>query len=487
MAIIALKKPLIALVGRPNVGKSTLFNSLTRTRDALVANQSGLTRDRHYGEGKMGCPGAYWVVDMGGIGESGLDSANLALQQQIAAQAYRAMQEADGLFFVVDGRQGLCAGDFAIADGIRPLNKPVWVLVNKTDGLDEVVACAEFSRLGFAAISPISAVHGYPLPELMLEVCQAWQIAVSEESSESSESSEKLPEKAESIRVCIVGRPNVGKSTLVNRLLGEERVLTADEPGTTRDSIEIPWVYQGQAYTLVDTAGIRRQGKISEAIEKFSVIKSLAAIQGSHVVILVVDAQAGIHEQDAHLLGKVIESGRALVIALNKGENLSHEQRRHTVATLERRFAFVDFARIHWISALRGIGIKALMRSVSSAYQMAMRHFSTHELTAILQQAVQSYAPPQAQGRAIRLRYAHQGGHNPPLLIIHGNRTEHLPDSYKRYLINTYREALQLHATPLRMVFKTGDNPFAGIKNPLTERQQKKRQRQREYLKGLKK
>lgn len=475
-------KPLIALVGRPNVGKSTLFNCLTRSRAALVANQAGSTRDRHYGEGKVGCINGYRVVDMGGIGlgETAMDSL-------VAAQARTAMAEADTIFFLVDGRQGWCAVDQTIADAIRPLGKPVFVIVNKTDGVDETVACAEFGRLGFAEIIPIAASHGHNVTALMEWVCGLWQ-AEAEPEAEIEAESEATPEAEppiddSRIRVCVVGRPNVGKSTLINRLLGEERVLTFDQPGTTRDSIFIPFERNGKAYTLIDTAGIRRRGKISETIEKFSVVKSLESIKQANVVILVVDAQDGVNEQDAHLLGTVLDSGRALVIAINKWDGLDDDQRQHTRITLERRFAFIDFAKIHWISARHGTGVGEVMRSVDSAYKMAMRRFSTHELTDLLQRAVTECAPPQAQGRAIRLRYVHQGGHNPPLFIIHGNRTEQLTEAYKRYLSNTFRQYLKLSGTPVRFEFKTGENPFAGIKNPLTERQQQKRKRLQAFTK----
>lgn len=460
--------PVIALVGRPNVGKSTLFNRMTRTRDALVADVPGLTRDRKYGDGRVG-ERPFIVIDTGGLSGDSDDLDGL-----MAQQAWQAIGEADLLFFLVDARDGLNAGDEAIAKALRRTGKPLMLVVNKTDGVDTDSAMAEFYTLGLGDMHPIAAAHGRGVTTLM-ELAMA-----------------QLPESIEapgetvddnSIRVAVVGRPNVGKSTLINRILGEERVLAFDRPGTTRDSIFIPFVRDDVAYTLIDTAGVRRRARVQEVIEKFSVIKTLQAIDAAHVVILVLDAQQEISEQDASLAGYIAEKGRALIVAVNKWDGLDAHERNQIVDQLDRRLPFLGFAATRFISALHGSGVGDLFPYIQKAYTSAMCELPTPRLTDILERAVQEHQPPLVRGRRIKLRYAHQGGRNPPVIVIHGNQTERVPATYKRYLVNTFREALKLTGTPIRMEFKTGDNPYKGRKNKLTGRQQKRKQRLMRHVK----
>ncbi len=459
-------KHVIALVGRPNVGKSTLFNRLTRSRDALVADEPGLTRDRRYGQARHQGRG-YIVVDTGGLsGEGGIDSL-------IEKQATLALQEASGVLFLVDGREGLTAGDQRIAEQLRNLGKPVFVVVNKTERQQKELLTAEFFQLGLGQPLPISAAHGEGVGDLLDEVFEQLPPAETDE-DESQEHGAK---------VAIIGRPNVGKSTLVNRLLGEERVLAFDLPGTTRDSIFIPFEKDGQHYTLIDTAGVRRRGRIADKIEKFSVIKTLQAIDVANVVILVIDAQSGIGSQDASLLGYAIDAGKALLIAVNKWDGLSPEQRERVKTELDRRLRFIDYASIHFISALHGSGVGKLMAVVQQAYEKSRAQFPTPLLTRILEDAVASHQPPLVKGRRIKLRYAHQGGQNPPRIVIHGNQVDQVPDSYRRYLANVYRKVLQLEGTPVRIEFRGGDNPYKGRKNTLTKRQIAKRKRLKKYIK----
>jgi len=460
--------PVIALVGRPNVGKSTLFNRLTRTRDALVANVPGLTRDRKYGDGKIG-DRPYIVIDTGGLTGDEED-----LEGLMAQQSWQAVEEADLVFFMVDGRDGLTAGDELVASALRRTGKPQLLVVNKTDGVDADTVSADFFALGMGEPQPIAAVHGRGVNALM-DTAMALLPAPSE-----------IPVEAiddDRIRVAVVGRPNVGKSTLINRIMGEERVLAYDMPGTTRDSIFIPFERDATAYTLIDTAGVRRRARVKEAIEKFSVIKTLQAIDAAHVVILLLDAQQEISEQDASLAGYIAEKGRALILAVNKWDGLGEHERSTIVEQLHRRLPFLDFATTCYISALHGSGVGELFPYIEKAYASAMREMPTPALTAILEKIVQQHQPPLVQGRRIKLRYAHQGGRNPPLVVIHGNQTERVPATYKRYLENAFRKGMKLSGTPIRIEFKTGSNPYEGRKNKLTGRQVKRKTRLMRHVK----
>jgi len=463
-------KPVITLVGRPNVGKSTLFNRLTHSRAALVADLPGLTRDRIYGDGKIG-DRPYMVVDTGGLtGEKG--GAKEDIVGLIAEQARQAMQEADVIVFLVDGRGGLTAGDAQIANYLRQLGKRIFVAVNKSEGVDPHIAAAEFQALSLGQPHAISSAHGNGVAQLMAAVL-----------AELPEVSAENINEQEGIRVAVVGRPNVGKSTLINRMLGEERVLVYDQAGTTRDSIYIPYERDGQRYVLIDTAGVRRRARVEDVIEKFSIVKTLQAIDAAHVVIMVLDARESVHAQDLTLAGMVVERGRALVIVVNKWDGLPPEQRQQVKTDIDRRLPFLDFATLHYISALHGSGVGDLFDAVLGAYDAAMRKMPTPELTRILTQAVIHYPPPLVKGRRIKLRYAHQGGSNPPLIIVHGNQTASVPAAYQRYLINTYRDVLRLQGTPVRIEFKSGTNPYAGKKNVLTRRQVTKRRRQQRHIK----
>jgi len=451
--------PVIALVGRPNVGKSTLFNRLTKTRDAIVADFPGLTRDRQYGEGRLG-DRPYIVIDTGGIGEEEALVDNL-----MSEQSRLAIMEADHVFFLVDGRVGITGGDEAIANQLRQLGKAITIVVNKTDGVDQDIALADFYTLGFGEPFAIAASQGRGVKALIdshLETLVETEITAPEERG---------------IQIAIVGRPNVGKSTLVNRMLGEERVVVCDLPGTTRDSIFVPLERHGQRYTLVDTAGVRRRSKVDETVEKFSVIKTLQSIEQSHVAIMLFDGSEDITDQDLHLLSFIIDSGKALVMAVNKWDGLSTEQREQVKVSLGRRLQFADFAKLHFISAKHGTGVGDLYKSIQEAYKSATKELSTGKLNTILQHAITQHQPPLVRGRRIKLRYAHSGGHNPPIIVIHGNQTESLPHAYQRYLINTFREALKLVGTPIRLQMKSGENPYAGKRNKLTLSQQRKRKR----------
>jgi len=440
--------PVIALVGRPNVGKSTLFNFLTKSRDALVADFPGLTRDRKYGRGKVG--GAqYLVVDTGG-----LSGENDGIDELMAQQTRLAIEEADIILFLVDGRNGVSASDHIITRELRQIDKPVLLVVNKIDGVNTDTAVGDFYELGMGEPLPIAAARGRGVQQLMQQALDMLP--------EDQIEAELEDDPAAGIKVAILGRPNVGKSTLVNRLIGEERVLAFDMPGTTRDSIYIPFEKNGQAYTLIDTAGVRRRSRVHEAIEKFSVIKALQAIEESNVVIVVLDAQQEISDQDATLLGFVLESGRALLLAINKWDNLAEEQKEKIKHELDYKLTFLDFAEMHFISALHGTGIGHLFDSVQKAYESATRKLSTPRLTEILERAVEEHQPPMVRGRRIKLRYAHQGGRNPPIIVIHGNQVKSTPESYKRYLMNTYRKLLKLVGTPVRIEFREGKNPYEG-------------------------
>lgn len=436
-------KPVIALVGRPNVGKSTLFNRLTASRDALVSDFPGLTRDRQYGVGRVG-DRPYIIVDTGG-----LSGEREGIDVLMASQAMRAVEESDAVIFLVDGRAGLTSSDEDILRVLRTSGKPLVLAVNKTEGANPLMAAGEFARFGIRDVHCIASAHGSGVAAMMDEVLARFPVL-----------GEAEPVDDEGTRIALIGRPNVGKSTLANRILGEERMLTYDMPGTTRDSILIPFERDGRAYTLIDTAGVRRRSRVQEVIEKFSVIKTLQAIERAHVVLLVLDARQGIGEQDARLLGHVIESGRALVIAINKWDGLDPAERDSIRSALDRKLSFVDYARLHYISALHGSGVGDLFASIDDAYEAGQRSLSTPMLTRMLQAAVQRHAPPLVHGRRVKLRYAHQGGSNPPLIIIHGTQTHAVPDSYRRYLEGVFRDGLDLAGTPVRIEFRTADNPY---------------------------
>ncbi|WP_419642722.1 ribosome biogenesis GTPase Der, partial [Thiolapillus sp.] len=412
--------PVIALVGRPNVGKSTLFNRLTRSRDALVADQPGLTRDRQYGVGRIGNR-PYVVVDTGGIsGER--EGVEVLMDRQVRL----AIEEADHVFYLVDAREGLAGADEQIAAELRKTGKPITVVANKSESLDRDVAAAEFHSLGLGEPVAISAAHGRGVKPLVNRVLA--DLPPEEENDAEAEQ--------RGIQIAVVGRPNVGKSTLINRLLGEERLVAFDKPGTTRDSIQVPFEHQGRQYTLVDTAGVRRRARIAEAIEKFSIIKTLQAMEQANVVLLVLDAHQGISEQDATLAGHVVESGRALVVVINKWDGLQSDERDRIKSELERKLPFLSFAEVLFISALHGTGVGHLMKAVDAAYRAATRDLKTSDLTNILEQAIMEHQPPLVRGRRIKLRYAHQGGQNPPIIVIHGNQTESVPLTYQRFLVN---------------------------------------------------
>ncbi|MFT4518283.1 MAG: GTP-binding protein [Halioglobus sp.] len=460
--------PVIALVGRPNVGKSTLFNQLTRSRDALVADFPGLTRDRKYGAARIGSR-PFVVIDTGGItGEDfGIDSP-------MAEQSLMAIEEADAVLFIVDAREGLNATDQAVATHLRQRNKAFHLVVNKIDGLNEDIATSDFYSLGVETMYAIAASHGRGVTAMVEAILETFP-----EPEEHSE----LERYPNSIRVAIVGRPNVGKSTLVNRLLGEERVVVFDEPGTTRDSIYIDFERDGQKYTLIDTAGVRRRKNVRLVVEKFSIVKTLKAVADAHVVILVMDAHEGIVDQDMHLIGHCVDAGRGLVLAVNKWDGIDADQRAWIKTELDRRLRFADYADTHTISALHGTGVGHLYKSVGAAYDSATRKLNTNALTQVLEGAVFEHAPPMINGRRIKLRYAHAGGQNPPLIIIHGNQTGKVPNSYIRYLEKVFRRELKLAGTPVRIEFKTSENPFAVKRGKLTERQVQRKRRLSTYPK----
>ncbi len=493
--------PVVALVGRPNVGKSTLFNRLTRTRDALVADFPGLTRDRKYGQAQIE-EHDFIVIDTGGI-----DGTEEGVETKMAEQSLAAIDEADVVLFLVDGRAGLTPSDEAIAKHLRKIEKPAMLVVNKIDGIDADAASADFWQLGVDEMYQIAAAHGRGVTALLeralspffddliteddvvegeiedltgFEDQEAEQLDLTEEEAEAE--FKRLQEQP--IKLAIIGRPNVGKSTLTNRILGEERVVVYDMPGTTRDSIYIPMERDGREYVLIDTAGVRRRGKVHETVEKFSVVKTLKAVEDANVVLLVIDARENISDQDLSLLGFALNSGRSIVLAVNKWDGLDTEVKENVKKELDRRLGFVDFARIHFISALHGTGVGHLFESVEEAYKSATTRVSTSVLTRIMKMATEDHQPPMVRGRRVKLKYAHAGGYNPPVVVIHGNMVRELPDSYKRYLMNYFRKSLEIMGTPIRINFHNSANPFEGRTNKLTISQERKRKRMMSMVKN---
>ena len=505
--------PVVALVGRPNVGKSTLFNRLTRTRDALVADFPGLTRDRKYGHAHL-AGYDFIVIDTGGI-----DGTEEGVEEKMAEQSLLAIEEADIVLFLVDARAGLTSADIGIANYLRQRqNKTTVVVANKVDGIDADSHCAEFYQLGLGEIAQIAASQGRGIANLMEQVLSPLAEKMAEKEEESAVENDDVSEMtqhdewdedfdfsneedtalldeelaqeqtpdSQNIKIAIVGRPNVGKSTLTNRILGEDRVVVYDMPGTTRDSIYIPMERDGQQYTLIDTAGVRKRGKVHLAVEKFSVIKTLQAIQDANVVLLTIDARENISDQDLSLLGFILNAGRSLVIVVNKWDGLNQEVKDRVKSELDRRLDFIDFARVHFISALHGSGVGNLFESVKEAYECATQKMTTSMLTRILQIAVDEHQPPMIGGRRVKLKYAHPGGYNPPIIVIHGNQVDKLPDSYKRYLSNHFRRSLKIIGSPIRLQFQKGNNPFAGRRNKLTPNQLRKRKRLMKFIKKAK-
>ena len=460
--------PLVALVGRPNVGKSTLFNALTRTRDALVHDQPGVTRDRHYGLCRIDDGRPFALVDTGGIADGGVHLVTGDLAGATARQARAGAEEADLVLFVVDGREGPSAVDDEILAWLRKSDRPVFLVVNKTDGVDTRAALAEFARYGFRDVIPVSSAHRQGLDDLV----EAIRARLPEAGS-----AEVPDDDPARIRVAFVGRPNVGKSTLVNRILGEERMIASDVAGTTRDSISADLERDGRLYRLVDTAGIRRKSRVDEAVETFSIIKTLESIEQCQVAVVLIDAREGVTDQDASVLGAVLDAGRALVIAVNKWDGLDTYQREQVEALLSRKLAFVPWAEAVRISALHGSGLRELFRAIHRAHASATKSFSTAEVTRAIEVAVEANPPPVVRGHAAKLRFAHPGGESPPTIIVHGTRLRTLADSYKRYLENFFRKRFRLVGTPVRFVFKEGENPYKDRKNVLTERQAAKRKR----------
>ena len=437
-------KPVIALVGRPNVGKSTLFNRLTKSRDAIVADFSGLTRDRHYGDGRLG-DREFIVVDTGGFEPD----STTGIVKEMAKQTRQAVAEADAVVFVVDVRLGLSAQDADIARYLRQANKRVHLAVNKAEGMVESPLLAEFHELGMGDPHPISAAPGQGIRSLLEAVLEPF---------DASERDESVDEGV--IRLAVAGRPNVGKSTLINAWLGEERLIAFDMPGTTRDAIAVPFERNGQRFELVDTAGLRRKGKVFEAIEKFSVVKTLQAIESAHVVLLLLDATQGVTDQDAHIAGYILESGRAVVVAVNKWDAVDDYQRQLVERSIETRLAFLKFASLHFISAKKRQGLGPLWGAIVQAHKAATCKMSTPVLTRLLLEAVQFQSPKRAGMFRPKMRYAHQGGMNPPVIVIHGNSLEHVTDAYKRFLESRFRKEFDLVGTPLRIEMKTSRNPF---------------------------
>jgi len=440
-------KPVIALVGRPNVGKSTIFNRLTKTRDAIVADFAGLTRDRHYGNGTLGSH-EYIVIDTGGFEPD----AVTGIYKEMAKQTRQAVAEADVVVFVVDGRAGISAQDHDIANYLRKLGKPTVLAANKAEGMTEGVQLAEFFELGLGEVLPISAAHGQGMRSLVDMALAPLHLPDAEDEPE--------PQDPSIIRLAVAGRPNVGKSTLINTWLGEERLVAFDLPGTTRDAISVPFERAGQKFELIDTAGLRRKGKVFEAIEKFSVVKTLQAIENSNVVLLLLDATQGVTDQDAHIAGYILESGRAVVVAINKWDAIDSYQREQLERSVETRLGFLKFASIHHISAIKRQGLAPVWKSIIQAHASANRKMSTPVLTRLLLEAVQFQQPQRSGIFRPKLRYAHQGGMNPPIIIVHGNSLDHVTEAYKRYLEGRFRKEFDLVGTPMRIQMKSSQNPF---------------------------
>ncbi len=439
-------KPVIAIVGRPNVGKSTLFNRLTRSRDALVADFSGLTRDRHYGNGRVG-DREFICIDTGGFEPV----AKTGILAEMAKQTKQAVVEADVVIFLVDARLGMAPQDRVIADFLRKTGRPVILAVNKAEGMSHATVTADFYELGLGEPVAISSAHGDGVRSMIEEALDSLNLL--------DEPEEELGAD-KPVRIAVVGRPNVGKSTFINTLIGEERVIAFDMPGTTRDAIDVPFTRNGKQYVMIDTAGLRKRGKVFEAIEKFSVVKTLQAIADANVVILMLDAQQDISEQDAHIAGFIVDAGRALVLAVNKWDGMDEYQKERARTDIARKLRFLDFANVHPISAIKGFGIKELFKDVDAAYAAAMSKLPTPKLTRILEEAVEFQQPKRVGMSRPKMRYAHQGGSNPPIVVIHGNALSGVTDSYRRYLEGRFREAFKLRGTPLRLEFRTGQNPF---------------------------
>jgi GTPase len=445
-------KPVLALVGRPNVGKSTLFNRLTKTRDAIVADYAGLTRDRHYGNGRQG-KHEYIVIDTGGFEPD----ASSGIYKEMAKQTQQAVAEADAVIFLVDAREGLTAQDHDIAKYLRKLGKPCVLVANKAEGMEESARLGEFFELGLGSVHPVSASHGHGIRSLVDLALAPLNLPEAGEEAEVREPGV--------IRLAVAGRPNVGKSTLINTWLGEERLVAFDQPGTTRDAISVPFERNGQKFELIDTAGLRRKGQVFEAIEKFSVVKTLQAIETANVVLLLLDATQGVTDQDAHIAGYILESGRSVVLAVNKWDTVDEYQRQLVQRSIETRLAFLKFATLHFISARKRLGLGPLWTSIIQAYKSATCKMSTPILTRLLLEAVQFQTPKKTGMYRPKLRYAHQGGMNPPVIVIHGNSLEHVTDAYKRFLEGRFRKEFDLVGTPLRIQLKTASNPYADKEN----------------------
>ncbi len=451
--------PVIAIVGRPNVGKSTLFNCLTSSRAAIVSDMPGMTRDRQYGEAHIENR-RFIVIDTGGLTETHGELDKLTMKQSL-----QAIEDADKILFVVDVRAGVTPADQSIAKLLRRLDKKVYLVANKTEGLDAGAVTADFYQFGMGQPFAIAAAHNSGIDDLVNYLFAADEMPID------------TPDTDQGIKLAFVGRPNVGKSTLTNRMLKEDRVVVSETPGTTRDSIFVPLEHHGTQYTLIDTAGLRRRGKVFETEEKFSVVKTLQSIQAAHVILFMMDAREGVTDQDLRLLGFILESGKSLVVAMNKWDGMTLEERETTRSGIDRRLHFVSFARIHMISALHGSGVGELFDSINEAYESASKKISTSQLTEMLISIVAAHQPPLVQGRRIKLRYAHMGGHHPPLIIIHGNQVSALPDSYIRYLSNSFQDRLKLVGTPVKIECKSGENPYKEKRNTLTPAQHRKKMR----------